>query len=218
MNCCMHAVPGPNIVALYTRSYCFSLRAGGDWTLERSAVVFLEGTMHATVTGCVFERVDGNAIMMSAYNRNGSITHNEFAWIGATAVAMWGNTDGGDARWVPGVTNGRIMRVPCVANDRIMRVPCVENGQALRVQFYWPALVQILLLRVIVLLRSPSAGCPPATASMAAPVCSRVTTSLGGTCAANWVCGRSRAASTRSSRAARTRSSAISSSTGRART
>jgi len=65
-------------------------------------VVFLEGTEGSVVSGCVFERVDGNAVLLSAYNRNVSIVYNEFAWIGATAVALWGNTEGGDPRLPPG--------------------------------------------------------------------------------------------------------------------
>ena len=76
----------------YTYMDPHSLPSGGDWALERSAVVFVEGSERVTISGCIFERVDGNAILMSAYTRNASITNNEFAWIGATAVAMWGNT------------------------------------------------------------------------------------------------------------------------------
>jgi hypothetical protein len=77
----------------YTYMDPHGIPSGGDWTLERSAVVLLEGTEQVTVRGCVFERVDGNAVLLSAYNRNASITMNEFAWIGATAVALWGNTE-----------------------------------------------------------------------------------------------------------------------------
>ena len=61
--------------------------------LLRSAVVFIEGSERVSVVGNVFERVDGNAVMLSAYNRNASISYNEFAWIGATAIAFWGNTE-----------------------------------------------------------------------------------------------------------------------------
>jgi len=82
----------------YTYMDPHSIPSGGDWTLERSSVVFLEGTEHVTVSGCVFDRVDGNAVLLSAYNRNASIVHNEFMYIGATAVAAWGNTENGDPR------------------------------------------------------------------------------------------------------------------------
>jgi len=77
----------------YTYMDPHSLPSGGDWSLERSAVVFVEGSERVTIEGNVFERVDGNAVILSAYNRNASIVYNEFAWIGATAVAFWGNTD-----------------------------------------------------------------------------------------------------------------------------
>jgi hypothetical protein len=75
-----------------SRSLPSLARSGGDWALERSAVVFIEGAERVTVSGCVFERVDGNAVLLSAYSRNVSITYNEFSWIGQTAVAAWGNT------------------------------------------------------------------------------------------------------------------------------
>ena len=75
-----------------------SMPGSGDWALPRSAVLFLEGTERALVAGCVFERTDGTSIMLSAYNRNATIRANEFAWIGASAVVAWGNTEGGDSR------------------------------------------------------------------------------------------------------------------------
>jgi hypothetical protein len=82
----------------YTYMDPHGLPSGGDWSLERSAVVFAEGTEGLKITGCVFDRVDGNAVLLSSYNRNTTIAYNEFAWIGATAIAAWGNTYGGDSR------------------------------------------------------------------------------------------------------------------------
>jgi hypothetical protein len=76
--------------------------SGGDWSLERSAVLFAEGTVGLAVSGCVFERVDGNAVVLSAYTRNATITHNEFAWLGSSAVALWGNTYDPQGRLPPG--------------------------------------------------------------------------------------------------------------------
>lgn len=72
--------------------------SGGDWTLERSAALFIQDAERVTVSGCVFERIDGNSILMSAYTRNTTITYNEFYMLGGTAIASWGNTDGGDPR------------------------------------------------------------------------------------------------------------------------
>jgi hypothetical protein len=69
-----------------------SMPTGGDWTLERAGAILLEGTEGATVTECLFERLDGNGIFLSNYNRNATLSHNEMAWIGGTAMAAWGST------------------------------------------------------------------------------------------------------------------------------
>ena len=98
-----HAAPVANISLLgiglrdtaYTYMDPHGIPSGGDWTLERSAVVFAEGTENLVVDGCIFERIDGNAVLLSSYNRGAAITHNEFVWIGATAIALWGNTSPG---------------------------------------------------------------------------------------------------------------------------
>eukprot|EP01050_Picozoa_sp_SAG11_P028415 SAG11_NODE_7581_length_1126_cov_0.927945_2_plen_73_part_00 len=42
------------------------------------------------IADCTFKRVDGNAIMLSAYNRNASIVRNEFIFVGDNAIASWG--------------------------------------------------------------------------------------------------------------------------------
>ena len=38
--------------------------SGGDWALHRSGAVFLQGTKDAHISGGVFKRLDGNAIML----------------------------------------------------------------------------------------------------------------------------------------------------------
>ena len=60
--------------------------------LERSGAILFEGTEMATVTECLFERLDGNGIFLRNYNRNATLSHNEMAWIGGTAMAAWGST------------------------------------------------------------------------------------------------------------------------------
>jgi hypothetical protein len=65
---------------------------GGDWALERAGAVLLEGTAGATVAQCLFERIDGNGIFLSNWNRNATLAHNEMSWIGGTAMAAWGST------------------------------------------------------------------------------------------------------------------------------
>jgi hypothetical protein len=67
--------------------------SAGDWALDRYAAVFLEGTEGAMVDGCTFERLDGNAVMVSGYNRNATIQMSDFSFIGGNAVAAWGHTN-----------------------------------------------------------------------------------------------------------------------------
>ena len=35
---------------------------GGDWALERSGAVLLEGTEFSTISECLFERIDGESL------------------------------------------------------------------------------------------------------------------------------------------------------------
>ena len=74
--------------------------SSGDWALQRTAALFFEGTEAASVSGCVFERVDGLGVFFSGYARNASVAHSEFAWGGETAIALWGYGRGSP---VPGV-------------------------------------------------------------------------------------------------------------------
>ena len=67
--------------------------SGGDWALERMAAVYMESTKYLTVDNCLFSRIGGNALMLSKYNQHASITNSHFAWLGGTAVALWGWTD-----------------------------------------------------------------------------------------------------------------------------
>ena len=59
--------------------------SGGDWALERMGALFLEGTEDLDVDGCRFERLDGNAIMLSGYHRRATVQNSHFAWTGDTA-------------------------------------------------------------------------------------------------------------------------------------
>lgn len=45
-----------------------------------------------------YRRLDGNAVLLTGYNRDASIDKNEFTFIGQNAIAGWGDTDGWDGR------------------------------------------------------------------------------------------------------------------------
>lgn len=82
--------------AAYTYMDDWGVPSGGDWSLHRGGAVFLERTEEVSVSNCSFQRVDGNALFLSMYNRHTSIDNNEFAWIGDSAMAAWGNTHEND--------------------------------------------------------------------------------------------------------------------------
>jgi hypothetical protein len=70
--------------------------SGGDWAMQRSGALFFEGTESVTVDGCLFKRLDGNALVLSGYNRNATVSNSEFVWIGESAMVAWGYSEGID--------------------------------------------------------------------------------------------------------------------------
>jgi len=67
--------------------------SAGDWALDRFGAVFLEGTEGTVLDGCTFDRLDGNGVMVSGYNRNATIQNSDFSYVGGNAVAAWGYTN-----------------------------------------------------------------------------------------------------------------------------
>ena len=79
--------------AAYTYMEPHGVPSAGDWALERMGAVFLQGTEGAVIEGCTFERLDGNAVMISGFNRNATVRHSDFSFIGGNAIASWGYTN-----------------------------------------------------------------------------------------------------------------------------
>ena len=79
--------------ARYTYMYPHGVPAGGDWALDRIGAVFLQGTEGVTFDQCTFERLDGNGVMISGYNRNATVSNSDFAYLGGNAIANWGYTN-----------------------------------------------------------------------------------------------------------------------------
>ena len=73
---------------LFTGEYERPLR--GDWGIVRKGAIFLENACRVTINKCAFSDMGGNAIMMSGYNEDHSVTNNEFTCIGATGVMTFG--------------------------------------------------------------------------------------------------------------------------------
>ena len=95
--------------------------SGGDWALHRSAAVFLQGTKDAHISGGVFKRLDGNAIMLNGYNRGCVIEKNEFVYIADNVLAGWGETKEWDGR------NGDQPRGTVVRDNYIHELGFVEK-------------------------------------------------------------------------------------------
>eukprot|EP00750_Incisomonas_marina_P029589 INCI7199.2.p1 GENE.INCI7199.2~~INCI7199.2.p1 ORF type:complete len:934 (-),score=146.71 INCI7199.2:719-3520(-) len=79
--------------AAYTYMNPHGVPSAGDWALDRIGAVFLEGTEDVKFDNCTFERLDGNAVMVSGYNRRATVSNSDFAYIGGNAVAAWGYTN-----------------------------------------------------------------------------------------------------------------------------
>jgi len=77
----------------YTYMDPHGVPSAGDWALDRAGAIFLQGTVGAKFDGCSFERLDGNGVMVSGYNRNATITNSDFAFLGGNAIAAWGYTN-----------------------------------------------------------------------------------------------------------------------------
>jgi hypothetical protein len=62
-----------------------------DWTIYRGGAILLDGTENIRINNCSFSCLGGNAILLSNYNKNDSVQHNDIHDIGASAVAFVGN-------------------------------------------------------------------------------------------------------------------------------
>ena len=68
--------------------------SGGDWSINRFAAVTVEGAEAFSVTGCTFTHLDNAGVFLGGYTRDVTISDNEFAWLGESAVVSLGDTEG----------------------------------------------------------------------------------------------------------------------------
>ena len=94
---------------------CNRVPSAGDWALDRYGAIFLQGTEGAIVSGCTLDRLDGNAIMVSGYNRNATLKHNDISYVGGNAFAAWGFTN--ETATDPGRPGVEIMNHPAAGVD-----------------------------------------------------------------------------------------------------
>jgi len=99
----------------YTYMMPHGVPSAGDWALERYAAVFLQGTENYLIDGCTFERLDGNGVMVSGYNRDATIQKSDFAYLGGNAIAAWGYTNETDTD--PGRPGVKLENAPAAGVD-----------------------------------------------------------------------------------------------------
>jgi hypothetical protein len=84
-----------------------------DWAIHRGGTVFLEGTQDCSVRNCWFDAVGGNAVFISNYNRNATVTGCKFTETGDSAVCLVGTL---------GATNGTRRAFPyeCTVSNNLI--------------------------------------------------------------------------------------------------
>jgi len=77
----------------YTYMMPHAVPSAGDWALDRIAAVFLQGTENVVVQNSAFDRLDGNGLMISGYNRFATVQDSDFSFVGGNAIVAWGYTN-----------------------------------------------------------------------------------------------------------------------------
>ncbi|CAJ1407030.1 unnamed protein product [Effrenium voratum] len=89
--------------------------SAGDWALDRYSAVFLQGTDSVLIDGCTFDRLDGNGVMVSGYNRDATIRDSDFSYLGGNAVVAWGFTN--ETKTDPGRPGISLSNAPAAGVD-----------------------------------------------------------------------------------------------------
>lgn len=61
---------------------------GSAWPMTRIAAVFLESVTNTTIEHCSFDKIGGNAIMVSGENRNTQLVNNNVSFVGSSGIAV----------------------------------------------------------------------------------------------------------------------------------
>ncbi len=75
----------------------YEVPSGGDWTVHRDGMIFIEGAENITVEGNVFDSPGGNGLIVTGYARNVAVRGNEFKFVGDNVVVVLGRADLMDA-------------------------------------------------------------------------------------------------------------------------
>ncbi len=65
----------------------------GDWSISRTAALFIEGAENVTVKDCHFVNLGGNALFVNNFNNNIQIIDNYFSDLGESAICFVGDVN-----------------------------------------------------------------------------------------------------------------------------
>ena len=139
----------------YTYMDSHGMPSGGDWGLQRMGALYFEGTKDLLIQECTFERLDGNAVMISGYNRNATLYKNEFLWIGDNAIAQWGDTSGSSVKGMgPDGTGGNQPRYTQILYNFVHELGIFEKQSS----FYFQAKSCLNNIKGNIFFNGPRAG------------------------------------------------------------
>ncbi|WP_034040502.1 right-handed parallel beta-helix repeat-containing protein [Wocania ichthyoenteri] len=115
-----------------------------DWTIYRGGALFIEGTESIKIKDCELTNLGGNAIFVSSYNRDVSITNNHIYNCGATAINFVGSPTAvrspafqyykfvklADMDTIKGPKNNKYPSASKVDNNLIYRIGRIEKQTA----------------------------------------------------------------------------------------
>ena len=67
--------------------------SGGDWSIYYGGAFELENTTNIKFVNNIFSRLDGSVIFIYGYNRNITISKNQFEWIGDNVISLIGKVN-----------------------------------------------------------------------------------------------------------------------------
>ena len=70
----------------------YEVPSGGDWSIHRGAAVLIDGAANVSVTRCAFERLGGNALMLSNDVVGSAVLNSTLVEVGDSAILAVGST------------------------------------------------------------------------------------------------------------------------------
>ena len=74
----------------------YEIPSGGDWAIHRGATVEIVDSVGVEITGCTFDQIGGNGVLLSNAARDCQLTRNEFVQCGDSAIVSIGSSAGVD--------------------------------------------------------------------------------------------------------------------------